>query len=288
MTTSAGLRPVIDRPLKPGREQIEFTPGLRAELRAKLDAGLAEMHLKASDKQKNQLIESLAFLSEWNAVINLTAIREPHAMLAQHVLDSLSVLHFIPKEATTLLDVGPAPGTIVGVGTVVIGLLLVGTACGGGSDAADGPTTTASGAGGGDVDVDAKDGTVKYTDESGNETEMNLDGSGAALPKGWPSALAPSDAVTIVTSNTSTIDGDDVLTVLGETTGSIGTLQAGIERQIDDAGYDLVQTTSADMTGGGYAGMTATKGDNTLVVAIARDPSAEEKVTLTMTLTTKR
>ena len=171
---------------------------------------------------------------------------------------------------------------------VVIGLLLVGTACGGGSDAADGPTTTASGAGGGDVDVDAKDGTVKYTDESGNETEKNLDGSGAALPKGWPSALAPIDAVTIVTSNTSTIDGEEVLTVLGETTGSIGTLQAGIERQIDDAGYDLVQTTSADMTGGGYAGMTATKGDKTLVVAIARDPSAEEKVTLTMTLTTDR
>ena len=51
---------------------------------------------------------------------------------------------------------------------------------------------------------------------------------------------------------------------------------------------DLVQTTSADMTGGGYAGMTATKGDKTLVVAIARDPSAEEKVTLTMTLTTDR
>jgi len=108
MTTSAGLRPVIDRPLK--REQIEFTPELRAELRAKLDAALAEMHLKASDKQKNQLIESLAFLSEWNAVINLTAIREPHAMLVQHILDSLSVLYFIPKEATTLLDVGSGGG----------------------------------------------------------------------------------------------------------------------------------------------------------------------------------
>lgn len=108
MTTSAGLRPVIDRPLK--REQIEFTPELRAELRVRLDAALAEMHLKASDKQKNQLIESLAFLSEWNAVINLTAIREPHAMLVQHILDSLSVLHFIPKEATTLLDVGSGGG----------------------------------------------------------------------------------------------------------------------------------------------------------------------------------
>jgi 16S rRNA (guanine527-N7)-methyltransferase len=108
MTTSAGLRPVIDRPLK--REMIEFTPELRAELRTTLNDALSQLHLKASEKQKDQLIESLAFLSEWNAVINLTAIREPQAMLVQHVIDSLAVLHFIPKEATTLLDVGSGGG----------------------------------------------------------------------------------------------------------------------------------------------------------------------------------
>ena len=108
MTTSAGLRPVIDRPLK--REQIEFTPELRAQLHAKLDKGLSELRLKASDKQKNALIESLAFLNEWNAVINLTAIRDPHDQLVQHVLDSLSVLYCIPAEATTLLDVGSGGG----------------------------------------------------------------------------------------------------------------------------------------------------------------------------------
>lgn len=108
MTTSAGLRPVIDRPLK--REQIEFTPELHTELRIKLNAGLEEMRIVASDKQKDQLIESLAFLNEWNAVINLTAIRDPHDMLVQHILDSLSVLYCIPKEATTLLDVGSGGG----------------------------------------------------------------------------------------------------------------------------------------------------------------------------------
>jgi 16S rRNA (guanine527-N7)-methyltransferase len=108
MTTSAGLRPVIDRPLK--REQIEFTPELRAELYEKLSEGLKQLRLSASGKQKDQLIESLAFLSEWNAVINLTAIREPHDMLVQHILDSLSVLYCIPQEATTLLDVGSGGG----------------------------------------------------------------------------------------------------------------------------------------------------------------------------------
>lgn len=99
---------MIDRPLK--REQIEFTPELRAELRTKLDAGLSEMRINATDKQKNTLIESLAFLTEWNAVINLTAIREPHDQLVQHILDSLSVLYCIPKESTTLLDVGSGGG----------------------------------------------------------------------------------------------------------------------------------------------------------------------------------
>ena len=108
MTTSAGLRPVIDRPLK--REQIEFTSELRAELYEKLSAGLSEMRLTASGKQKDTLIESLAFLNEWNAVINLTAIRDPHDQLVQHILDSLSVLYCIPKEATTLLDVGSGGG----------------------------------------------------------------------------------------------------------------------------------------------------------------------------------
>jgi 16S rRNA (guanine527-N7)-methyltransferase len=108
MTTSAGLRPVIDRPLK--RDQIDFTPELRAELRAKLDAGLSELRLSASDKQKSTLVESLAFLNEWNAVINLTAIRDPHDQLVQHILDSLSILYCIPKESTTLLDVGSGGG----------------------------------------------------------------------------------------------------------------------------------------------------------------------------------
>lgn len=110
MTTSAGLRPVIDRPLKEGRELIDYTPELRAALYEKLSEGLKQLRLTATGKQKDTLIESLAFLSEWNAVINLTAIRDPHDMLVQHILDSLAILYCIPQEATTLLDVGSGGG----------------------------------------------------------------------------------------------------------------------------------------------------------------------------------
>lgn len=110
MTTSAGLRPVFDRPLKPGRDPVEFTPELRLHLLEKLEAGLQALGLPATERQKQKLIDALAFLSEWNAVINLTAIRDPEAMLVQHVLDSLAVVPFIPEEATSLLDVGSGGG----------------------------------------------------------------------------------------------------------------------------------------------------------------------------------
>jgi 16S rRNA (guanine527-N7)-methyltransferase len=110
MTTSAGLRPVFDRPLKPGRDPVEFTPERRLALLEKLEAGLGRLGLPATERQKQKLIDALAFLSEWNAVINLTAIREPEAMLVQHVLDSLAVVPFIPEEATSLLDVGSGGG----------------------------------------------------------------------------------------------------------------------------------------------------------------------------------
>jgi hypothetical protein len=170
---------------------------------------------------------------------------------------------------------------------LAVGLVLVGSACSS-SDAADKLTEKAiEKSGGGDVDIDSKDGTVKYTDKNGNETEMNIDGDGASLPDDWPSDLAPPDSVKLITSNTSTSGGDQVMTVLGEASGSIDDYQSAIEGQVTDAGYEVTQSTSKDVTGGGYAGMTATKGDQTLVVAIAGDPARKDSVTITMTITTK-
>jgi len=154
------------------------------------------------------------------------------------------------------------------------------------SDAADKPADEATEqTSGGDVDVNAKDGTVKYTDEDGNQTEMNIDGSGASLPKGWPADLAPPDSVTIITSRTST-DGKEV-TILGEAESSIDDLAAPIRDQVTGAGYTITQDTSSDVSGGGYAGMTAAKGDAELTVAISSDTTSKGKVTITMTLTSK-
>jgi len=170
---------------------------------------------------------------------------------------------------------------------LAVGLVFVGSGCSG-SDAAEKLSEKAiEQSGGGDVDIDSEDGTVKYTDEDGNETEMNIDGEGASLPDDWPAALDPPDSVKLITSNTSTNGGDQVMTVLGEASGTIDDFQAAIKSQVTDAGYEVTQDTSSDVTGGGYAGMTATKGNETVVVAIASDPTRKGTVTITMTITSK-
>ncbi|HWJ64066.1 MAG TPA: hypothetical protein VNS19_19005 [Acidimicrobiales bacterium] len=168
---------------------------------------------------------------------------------------------------------------------LALGLVLVGSACGS-SDAADKPAKggTEAGGKGGDVDIDAKDGTVKYTDEDGNETEMNVDGEGASLPKGWPEDLTPPDSITLITSTTSTSGGKKTMTVLGEAEASIDELVPAIKAQITDAGYEIAQDTTSEMTGGDYAGLSATKGDQDLMVAVAADPTDDAKVTITMTV----
>ena len=50
----------------------------------------------------------LELLSKWNRAYNLTALRDPHAMLTGHILDSLSVLPYVTGEEC--LDVGTGAG----------------------------------------------------------------------------------------------------------------------------------------------------------------------------------
>lgn len=166
-------------------------------------------------------------------------------------------------------------------------LIFGGAACSGG-DAAEKLTEKAiEDAGGGDVDIDSEDGTVKYTDKDGNETEMNIDGAGASLPKDWPADLAPPESVTLLTSNTSTVDGSKSMTVLGEAEGTVEDLLPAIKSQLEDGGWEITQDSSSTVGTGSYAGLTAEKGDQEVTVAIAGDPTSETKVTITMSITSK-
>lgn len=83
----------------------------RAALATLLADGARDLGIALTDRQHHQLLDYVALLAKWNAVYNLTAIRDPRQMLIQHVLDSLSIVPHLPaRDAVTVLDVGSGGG----------------------------------------------------------------------------------------------------------------------------------------------------------------------------------
>ncbi|XUW88424.1 16S rRNA (guanine(527)-N(7))-methyltransferase RsmG [Burkholderia sp. M6-3] len=84
-----------------------------------LTDGVGELGLELSDVQLGKLLDYVALLAKWNAVYNLTAIRDPRQMLIQHILDSLSIVpHLVQRNPSTVLDVGSGgglPGIVLAV-----------------------------------------------------------------------------------------------------------------------------------------------------------------------------
>ena len=76
--------------------------------RARLDAGLAALGLDPSQDQRGKLIKFIDLLARWNRAYNLTAVREPLAMVSRHLLDSLAVSPYL--FGSPLLDLGTGAG----------------------------------------------------------------------------------------------------------------------------------------------------------------------------------
>ncbi|WP_454826683.1 16S rRNA (guanine(527)-N(7))-methyltransferase RsmG [Paraburkholderia xenovorans] len=91
----------------------------REALEPLLADGVRELGLALSDAQLGKLLDYVALLAKWNAVYNLTAIRDPRQMLVQHILDSLSIVpHLAPLGPSSVLDVGSGgglPGTVLAI-----------------------------------------------------------------------------------------------------------------------------------------------------------------------------
>jgi 16S rRNA (guanine527-N7)-methyltransferase len=89
----------------------------RAALMRALQEGVAQLPLALSETQITQLIDYLALLVKWNAVYNLTAVRDPMQMISQHLLDTLAAVPAF-SDAANVLDVGAGgglPGIVLGI-----------------------------------------------------------------------------------------------------------------------------------------------------------------------------
>jgi 16S rRNA (guanine527-N7)-methyltransferase len=79
-----------------------------------LDTGLTALQIELSSVQLRQLHDYLALLLQWNAIYNLTSIRDPQQMVQLHLLDSLAILPVLTQlkggSAARILDVGAGAG----------------------------------------------------------------------------------------------------------------------------------------------------------------------------------
>ena len=97
---------------------------MNISLAAGLDAGLDALDLDLNLAQRQALLDYLALLQKWNQVYNLTAVRDPQAMLSYHLLDCLAVVAPLCAQLATLASSGSIRLLDVGSGAGLPGLVL--------------------------------------------------------------------------------------------------------------------------------------------------------------------
>jgi 16S rRNA (guanine527-N7)-methyltransferase len=82
-----------------------------------LASGIKQLQLDLNQQQHEQLLDYLALLFKWNAVYNLTSVRDPMQMMTHHLLDSLAAVSAFAG-ARNVLDVGAGgglPGVVLAI-----------------------------------------------------------------------------------------------------------------------------------------------------------------------------
>jgi len=89
-------------------------PGWESEALARLRAGLQALAVQDrsgfSSDCESGLMAYLQLLVRWNSVYNLTAVRDPVAMVAVHLLDSLAIRPWVRAATGPVLDLGTGAG----------------------------------------------------------------------------------------------------------------------------------------------------------------------------------
>jgi 16S rRNA (guanine527-N7)-methyltransferase len=101
----------------------------RAALATTLEQGTRELGLDLSEAQHGQLLDYLALMFKWNAVYNLTSVRDPAQMVVQHLLDALAAVPAF-YDAHNVLDVGAGgglPGIVLAIARPQMAVSLIDT-----------------------------------------------------------------------------------------------------------------------------------------------------------------
>ena len=89
--------------------------------RQALEAGAHALGLELTARQSERLLAYAALILKWNKVYNLSALRDPQAVLTHHLLDSLAVIAPLARVwpgRAKLLDVGSGaglPGAVIAI-----------------------------------------------------------------------------------------------------------------------------------------------------------------------------
>ncbi len=101
----------------------------RVVLARMLADGVRDLGLDLSDAQLAQLLDYLVLLAKWNAVYNLTSVRDPVQMVTHHLLDSLAAVPAFDS-AASVLDVGAGgglPGIVLAIARPTMKVALIDT-----------------------------------------------------------------------------------------------------------------------------------------------------------------
>lgn len=92
------------------------------DLREPLTQAIGQLGLVLTETQVDRLLAYLALIHKWNQVYNLTAVRQPAAMLTQHLVDSLSLIEPLRRHSQgrplRVMDVGSGgglPGVVLAI-----------------------------------------------------------------------------------------------------------------------------------------------------------------------------
>jgi len=97
--------------------------GPDSELTELIASGAARLGLALEPEQVSRLVSYLRLIARWNETYNLTSIRDPRAMAAQHIVDCLATAAALQRRRPAadrryLVDVGSGaglPGVVVAI-----------------------------------------------------------------------------------------------------------------------------------------------------------------------------